>query len=170
MTKYWRNSKVTHKWVTAKLHNMQKEIKHEWIYEQSPSEVWEYLTQAELIALWLMPNNFKPIVGHEFQFRTNAMPALDLDGTFHCKVLEVVPMKKLTYTWKGGSGNGVFPLDTIVEWTLELYGKGTKLKLKHSGFNENNTEIFIGMTDGWLKKIEKMLTLLNANKDGNTKS
>ncbi len=49
---------------------MQTEIKNEWIYEQSQNEVWEYLTQAELIALWLMPNNFKPISEHEFQFRT----------------------------------------------------------------------------------------------------
>lgn len=149
---------------------MQSEIKHEWIYEQSPNEVWEYLTQAELIALWLMPNNFKPIPGHEFQFLTNAMPALGLDGTFHCKVLEIVPFKKLVYSWKGGSGNGIFTLDTVVEWTLEPYGTGTKLTLKHSGFGENNTQIFIGMKDGWLKKIEKMLTLLNSNNNGNTQS
>ncbi len=29
---------------------MQREIKNEWIYEQSPDEVWDYLTQAVLIA------------------------------------------------------------------------------------------------------------------------
>lgn len=140
---------------------MQTQIRHEWIYEQSPNEVWEYLTKAELIALWLMPNNFILELGHEFQLTTKPMPDLELDGIFHCKVLEVVPLKKLIYSWKGGSGNGVFTLDTICEWTLEPTGSGTKLCLKHSGFRENNTEIFIGMTDGWLKKIEHMLNHMN---------
>ncbi|MBX2897011.1 MAG: SRPBCC domain-containing protein [Cyclobacteriaceae bacterium] len=149
---------------------MPKEIKHEWFYEQPPNEVWEYLTQAELIALWLMPNNFILKLGHEFQLTTKAMPDLGLDGVFHCKVLEIVPLKKLIYSWKGGSGNGVFTLDTICEWTLEPKEGGTKLCLKHSGFSENNTDIFIGMTDGWLKKFQKILTLLNKKKDGNTQS
>jgi uncharacterized protein YndB with AHSA1/START domain len=142
---------------------MQKAIIHEWIYEQSPGEVWQYLTQAELIALWLMPNNFKLAVGHEFQFTTKAMPALHLDGIFHCKVLEIVPLEKLVYSWKGGSGNGIFTLDTICEWTLAPHKNGTKLNLKHSGFKETNFTIFTGMTDGWQKNIQKMLNHMNTN-------
>jgi uncharacterized protein YndB with AHSA1/START domain len=149
---------------------MQTEIKNEWIYEQSPNEVWKYLTQADLIALWLMPNNFMPIIGHEFQFQTKPIPSLDLDGIFHCRVLEIVPFKKLIYSWKGGSGNGVFTLDTVVEWTLEKYGKGTKLFLKQTGFKEANLSIFTAMTDGWEKNIQKMITYLNSNNDGSSKS
>lgn len=141
---------------------MQTEIKKEWIYEQSTVEVWEYLTQADLIALWLMPNNFKPILGHEFQFQTRAIPSLDLDGIFHCKVLEITSFQKLAYSWKGGSDNGVFSLDTFVEWTLEKHGNGTKLILRHSGFNEANFAIFTGMTDGWEKNIQKMVIHLNS--------
>lgn len=149
---------------------MQTEIKNEWIYEQSPNEVWKYLTQADLIALWLMPNNFMPIIGHEFQFQTKPIPSLDLDGIFHCRVLEIVPFKKLIYSWKGASGNGVFTLDTVVEWTLEEYGKGTKLFLKQTGFKEANLSIFRAMTDGWEKNIQKMITYLNSNNDGSSKS
>jgi len=140
---------------------MQTEIKNKWFYEQSPIEVWEYLIQADLIALWLMPNNFKPILGHEFQFQTKPIPSLDLDGVFHCKVLEIVPFEKLVYSWKGGSGNGMFTLDTVVEWKLKPFGEGTKLSLKHSGFKEANFTIFTGMTDGWQKNIQKMLNHLN---------
>lgn len=140
---------------------MQKEIKNEWIYEQSPNEVWEYLTQAELIALWLMPNNFKPTLGNEFQFQSKPIPSLDLDGIFYCKVLEIVPFQKLIYSWKGGSGNGVFTLNTIVEWTLEKHGNGTKLFLKQSGFKEANLAIITAMTNGWHINIQKMITILN---------
>lgn len=136
---------------------MQTEIKNEWIYEQSPNEVWEYLTRADLIELWLMPNNFEPILGHEFEFRTKPIPSLDLDGIMHCKVLEIVPFRKLVYSWKAGPGNGVISLDTVVEWTLEKYGNGTKLLLKQSGFKATNVDIFIGMTDGWVKNIQKMI-------------
>ena len=147
---------------------MQTEIKNEWIYEQSPNEVWEYLTQAELIALWLMPNNFKPIPECEFQFRTKPIASLDLDGIFYCKILEIVPFQKLIYTWQGGSGNGVFSLDTVVEWKLEKYGNGTKLFLKQTGFKEINHSIFTGMTNGWQSNIQKMITHLNATHNGNT--
>ena len=147
---------------------MQKEIKNEWVYEQSPNEVWEYLTQPDLIALWLMPNNFKPMPGHEFQFRTKPIPSLDLDGIFYCKILEIVPFQKLTYSWKGGSGNGVFTLDTVVEWSLEKYGNGTKLSLKQWGFKKANLAIFTAMTEGWQKNIQKMINHLNATNNGST--
>lgn len=138
---------------------MQKEIKNEWIYKQSLNEVWEYLTQAELITLWLMPNNFRAILGHEFQFQVKPILSLDLDGIFHCKLLEIVPFKKLICNWKGGSDDGIFTLDTVIEWTLEKYENGTKLFLIQSGFNEANLSIYMAMTDGWQKKIKKWLTI-----------
>ena len=150
--------------ITQTNNHMQTEIRNEWIYQQPPNEVWKYLTEAELMALWLMPNNFKPIAGHEFQFTTKPIPSLDLDGIMHCKVLEIVDFRKLVYTWKGGPGNGEFTLDTIVEWTLEKHGRsGTKLMLRQSGFNEVNHSIFTGMTSGWQSNIQKMINHLNAN-------
>jgi uncharacterized protein YndB with AHSA1/START domain len=147
---------------------MQNTIKNEWIYDQSPKEVWEYLTRAELIALWLMPNDFKPIPGHEFQFRSKPIPSLDLDGIFHCEVIEIVPYQKLTYSWKGGSGNGVITLDTVVEWTLEKHGNGTKLLLKNSGFTDSNLPIFTAMSSGWAQNIQKMIKYLNEKNNAST--
>jgi uncharacterized protein YndB with AHSA1/START domain len=147
---------------------MNNEIKNEWVYEQSPKEVWAYLTQAELIERWLMPNNFQAIPGQEFQFTVKPIPSLDLDGIFNCKVLEIVPFQKLTYSWKGGPGGGVITLDTIVEWTLEKHGKGTKLFLKQTGFKESNYSIFTGMTSGWQSNMQKMINHLNAT-HGTTK-
>ena len=142
---------------------MQTEIKHQWTYEQSPNEVWEYLTQPELIALWLMPNDFKAVVGHEFQFQTKPIPGLGLDGIFYCRVLEIIPLKRLTYSWKGGSGNGIAILDTIVEWSLEEHENGTRLLLRHSGFKEDNFSILTAMTVGWEKNINKMLEQFSDN-------
>ena len=149
---------------------MQTEIKMEWFYTQPPAEVWEYLTQADLIALWLMPNDFKPVVGQEFQFRVNPIPSLELDGIFHCQVLEMVPHRKLVYSWKGGPGNGIFTLDTLIEWTLEKQEKGTKLFLKQTGFNDSNLSIFTSMNSGWKKQVQIMIDLLNTHQHANAKS
>ena len=145
-------------------------INNEWIYDQSPKEVWAYLTQSDLIALWLMPNNFQPILGHAFQFTNKPIPSLELDGIFPCEVLELVPYKRLVYSWKGGPGNGVFTLDTVVEWTLEPLESGTRLMLKQTGFTNSNFSIFTGMTEGWDKNIHKMITHLNENQNANAKS
>lgn len=149
---------------------MKTEINHQWFYEQSSSEIWEYLTQSELIALWLMPNNFKAVPGHEFEFRTNPIPGLGLSGIFYCEVLEILPLKKLVYNWKGGPDKDQITLDTIVEWTLEEQENGTVLKLKHSGFKKENYSILTGMTDGWRKNIKKMIDQLNKNNHGNIHS
>jgi len=133
-------------------------------YEHSPEAVWEYLTNAELMAQWLMPNNFEPVLGNEFEFRSKPIPSLNLDGIFHCKVIEIVPCKKLIYSWKGGPENGTTTLDILVEWTLEAKDNGTELHLVQTGFNEENISIFSAMQGGWAQNLQKVVTLLNAAK------
>lgn len=143
---------------------MNTEIKNEWIYSQAPGEVWEYLTQSELLAQWLMPNNFQPEEGREFQFRINPIPSLDLDGVMYCKVIEIIPFKKLTYSWKAGPGKGVITMDTIVEWNLQPHGKGSRLSLIQTGFKPENYSIFMSMTTGWDKNVKKMFSLITERK------
>ena len=137
-------------------------IKHQFSFSHPPAAVWEYLTTPELMEQWLMKNNFESIVGHEFQFTTKPIPQLNIDGIFHCKVLEIVPLKKLSYSWKAGPGDGKISLDTLVEWTLQPTDKGTDLFLEHSGFSETkNLALYTGMTDGWLKNVNKIMDRLN---------
>lgn len=141
---------------------MTKSIQHRFFFPQSPEIVWEYLTKAELISQWLMENDFEPIVGYDFQFKTKPMPNLDFDGIVYCKVLEIIPLKKLSYSWKGGPGVGKITLDSIVVWTLHPKDNGTALQLVHSGFREiENFTMFSLMTDGWLSNIQKIAALIN---------
>jgi uncharacterized protein YndB with AHSA1/START domain len=142
---------------------MTKSIKHQFFFPHPPEAVWEYLTKPELMELWLMKNNFQPIVGLDFQFRTNPIPSLDFDGIFHCKVLEIVPFRKLSYSWQSGPGEGKITLDSIVVWKLQPTDKGTELFLEHSGFaKKENLNFYNGLTDGWLKNIHKIADRLNA--------
>jgi len=139
-----------------------KTIKHTFFYSHNPESVWEYLTKAELMAQWLMPSDFKPIVGHDFQFKTKPMPNFNFDGIIYCKVLELVPNKKLVYSWKGGPGNGSMTLDSKVIWTLSPKENGTELLLEHNGFatDEAMLQIFKVMDAGWLQNITKIAELI----------
>jgi len=141
---------------------MKNTIKHTFFYFHKPEAVWEYLTDPELMAQWLMPNDFKPIIGHDFQFRIKPMPAFNFDGILYCKVLELVPNKKLVYSWKGGPNPGKITLDTTVEWTLVPKDDGTELLLEHSGFatDEAMLPIFSVMEAGWRQNIQKIDELI----------
>ncbi|MFK8038327.1 MAG: SRPBCC domain-containing protein [Crocinitomicaceae bacterium] len=139
---------------------MKTEIKHEWIFSQPIEEIWKYLTKAELIEKWLMSNNFEPIVGHEFKFTTNPIPDLELDGNFYCTVIEIIPLKKLVYSWKGGPNMNKVVIDTMVEWNLRASDEGTVLNLLHSGFTDSNQAICGGMFEGWARNINRMLDSL----------
>lgn len=150
---------------------MEKIIKHKIFFAHPPEAVWDYLTKPELMELWLMKNDFQPIVGFDFQFRTNPIPALDFDGIFYCRVLEIIPFKKLSYSWKSGPGGGEITLDSVVVWKLQPTEKGTELFLEHSGFERiENLNFYNGLTDGWLKNIKKIVDRLNAAQHGNPKT
>jgi uncharacterized protein YndB with AHSA1/START domain len=142
---------------------MTRSINHQFFFPHPVETVWDYLTKPELMALWLMKNDFQPIVGLDFQFRTGPIPSLDFDGIVYCKVLEIVPFKKLSYSWRSGPGGGEITLDSVVIWKLEPKDKGTELFLEHSGFaKEENLNFYNGLMQGWLEKLPKIAALLNA--------
>ena len=148
---------------------MAKIIKHEFSFAHPVETVWEYLTNSELMAQWLMKNDFKPIVGHEFQFRTGPNAALNFDGIFHCKVLEIVPLEMLSYSWNCGPGGGEINLESVVIWTLRSTEKGTDVTLVHRGFaQKENLDMYNALLRGWVEKLEKINNLLNAAAHGHT--
>jgi uncharacterized protein YndB with AHSA1/START domain len=148
---------------------MTQSIKHQLFFPHPPAAVWEYLTNAELMELWLMKNDFQPIVGHEFQFRTNPHPDVDFGGIFYCKVLKIVPLKKLSYSWKTGPGDGSITIDSVVNWELQPKDNGTLLLLDHNDFTVMaNLPLFNSMIDGWLRNMHKIADSLNNTTHGTT--
>ena len=148
---------------------MQKTIQHTYFFPHTAEVVWEYLTNAELMRLWLMKNDFLPIVGHQFNFKTNPVPQLNFDGIVYCTVLEVKPAQKLIYSWKCGPGEGKIELDSIVEWTLQPKEGGTELHLNHGNFTVfENPALFEGFRDGWPKHIKRIDDNINTAVHGTT--
>ena len=142
---------------------MKKVIQHQFFYAHPAETVWEYLTNSELMAQWIMKNDFQPIAGFDFQFRTGPIPSMEFDGIIYCKVLEIVPFKKLSYSWKSGPGDGKITLESVVTWKLEPKDKGTNVFLEHSGFSKKaNLIMFNGLNHGWMEKLQNIDKLLNA--------
>ncbi len=140
---------------------MSKEIKHTIFYAHPPQDVWEYLTKAELMDQWLMKNDFQPIVGHRFQFRSKPIPEMDWNGIINCKVSEIMPFKRIAYSWTSEDMKGNTTLESLVEWTLVAKDNGTELQLLHSGFKEVNIIMFTAMNNGWIQNMNKIAALLN---------
>jgi len=148
---------------------MAKIIKHQYFFAHPVAMIWEYLTNSELMAQWLMKNDFQPVIGHEFQFRAGPVPSMDFDGIFYCKVLAIDPLKSLSYSWNCGPGDGKITLESVVTWRLEAKDNGTEVFLDHRGFSKKaNLGLYHGLMHGWVEKFPKIEKLLNPVQDGHT--
>jgi uncharacterized protein YndB with AHSA1/START domain len=91
------------------------------------ARLWKAITDKNEMKHWYFDlAEFKPEVGFEFEF----LAGDDNQKWLHlCKVTEVIPEKKLMYSWRydGYEGNSYV--------TFELFEEGdlTKLKLTHEG-------------------------------------
>jgi len=111
---------------------VEREISH------APEKIWRALTQPHLIAEWLMQNDFKPVVGHRFDFSAEW-------GSVGCEVLEIEPNRSLSYTW------AVYGLESVVTWTLTPTPAGTYLRMEQAGFRADQQQAFQGAKFGWQK-------------------
>jgi uncharacterized protein YndB with AHSA1/START domain len=135
---------------------MKREIYIERFYPHPPERVWQALTDPKMLAAWYMPNDFQPVIGHRFTYRTD--PAPGFDGTLHCEVMMVEPPTRLAYSFIGGW----MDRKTLITWTLIAQDGGTLLRLEHTGFTElSDTSIRAILESGWgtfLPRLDALLT------------
>ncbi|AFC30208.1 hypothetical protein PM3016_3363 [Paenibacillus mucilaginosus 3016] len=127
-------------------------------FTTSIEKLWSALTDSSKLAKWVanihtgqaMENDFKPVVGHRFQFRTQ--PNEFWNGIIEGEVLIVEEPHRLSYTWSSGEKH-------TVTWTLRAIGDGkVNLHLEQTGIS--NAQALGGAKYGWSKwcgELEKML-------------
>lgn len=97
-------------------------------YNAPVEKVWKAITDKEQMKQWYFDvPGFKPEVGNEFTFSGKGT-----DGTEYvhvCKVTEVIPNKKLSYTWMYKDYEG----SSLLTWELFDEGETTRVKLTHEG-------------------------------------
>jgi uncharacterized protein YndB with AHSA1/START domain len=112
-----------------------------------PEKIWRALTQGALIAEWLMPNDFQPVVGKTFNFRTTPMP--HWNGIVDGEVLVVEPLQRLSYRWDASGAEAANGLRTVVTWTLTPIKTGTLLRMEQAGFRPEEEFNYQGANYGW---------------------
>jgi uncharacterized protein YndB with AHSA1/START domain len=116
-----------------------------------PEKIWRALTQPQLIAEWLMKNDFKPIMDHRFSLRADW-------GAVDCQVLAIEPNRALSYSW------GAYGLESVVTWTLTPTPGGTHLRMEQSGFRPDQQQAYQGAKAGWpqfLQELEQVLARMD---------
>jgi uncharacterized protein YndB with AHSA1/START domain len=119
-------------------------------------KVWRALTEGQLIEEWLMKNDFRPVVGHRFQFRSTPVP--NWNGVIDSEVLVVEPKSRLAYSW------GTLGLESVVTWTLTPTEGGTHIRMEQSGFGSEEDNYYKGASYGWqgfIGKLEHVAAGLN---------
>ena len=128
----------------------------------APEKVWKALTTSELIAGWLMQNDFQPRAGHKFNFRSDPIPNA-WNGVTDCEVLEVDPPRKLSYTWCASGEEAANGLRTVVTWTLTPVDAGTLVRMEQTGFRPQDEMGRQMMGGGWPRIVERLEHIAGGN-------
>jgi uncharacterized protein YndB with AHSA1/START domain len=115
-------------------------------------KVWATVSTSEGIATWFMPNDFRPEVGSEFHVQSPFGPS-------PCKVLEINPPNKLSFSWDVSGW--------IVSFELKEVNGKTEFTLTHGGWGkaeeivpkaqQNQETIRKNMNMGWEKIVHERL-------------
>jgi uncharacterized protein YndB with AHSA1/START domain len=102
-------------------------------------QVWRALTQQELLAAWLAPNDIRPEVGAKFQLQPAraGCDACASCGATECEVLEAEPGRILR--WRQREPADAISsrrfVESVVSFELtDLPDGGTHLRVVHDGF------------------------------------
>lgn len=128
----------------------------ERVFNAPPKTVWKAITEKELMKQWYFDlKEFKPEVGFVFEFTGGPSP--EKQYLHRCRILEVIPEKKLKHTWEYVGYEGM----SYVTFELSPDGKNTKVKLTHEGletFPQNNPDFAKeNFVAGWTEIIGKLL-------------
>jgi len=133
----------------------QEPIKVEKTFDARSNEVWEAITDKNKMKEWYFDiKDFKPEVGLEFQFYAGD----DKKKYLHlCKITDVVPGKKLSYSWKYDYDPGI----SVVTFELFPEGDKTRLRLTHEGthnFSKDHPELAkANFVQGWNEIVNSEL-------------
>ncbi len=114
----------------------------------SIKKVWAAITDKDEMKNWYFElDEFRPEVGFEFQFEGTGKGGKTYIHL--CKITEVIPDKKISYSWRYQE----FPGNSLVTFELFPEGEQTKVKLTHEGienFDANNPDfVKENFVQGW---------------------
>jgi uncharacterized protein YndB with AHSA1/START domain len=134
------------------------QIERETVIAAPAERVWEVLTGAEHVGRWFSD------AGAEIDLRPGGAMVLRWTyGVARLRIVDVDPPRRFSYRWAAMREHwGEEPDDrnsTLVEFTLESEGDGTRLRVVESGFealegtDEQRRSAFEQNTEGWERQL-----------------
>ena len=149
---FWKGKMVALNYLLQEEQRMTRTVALDFQFKSSIDKVWDALTDSDTLTKWVAQNDFKPIVGHKFEFVLNPTQ----NWVVSCEVLEVDKPHRLSYTWVGFGGES-----NTVTWTLKQIADGTvDLHLEQSGISEGADQVYNGAIYGWQRMAKKLENVL----------
>lgn len=133
-----------------------KPVSVEKLLNAPVKKVWQAITQKEQMKAWYFDlDDFKPEVGFEFKFAGKGSKGEDYMHL--CKITEVIPFKKLQYSWQYETVAGY----SLVTFELSEENNQTRLTLTHQGletFPQDKVDFTKNsFNGGWTELITSLL-------------
>ena len=138
-----------------------EQIERETVIAAPVERVWALLTEAEHLARWFGD------AGAEVDLRPGGALSLTWEqyGTVHGRVVDVEAPRRFSYRWAVLRESRSEPVEgnsTLVEFTLEAEGDGTRLRVVESGFDtlfadpEKRAQRYEDNTKGWGSELAEL--------------
>ena len=97
-------------------------------YDAPVPQVWTAITDRDEMKEWYFDlEDFKAVPGFTFSFKGGPSPEKQYQHL--CEVIEAIPLKKLSYSWRYDG----YPGNSLVSFDLTPEGNKTLLRLTHEG-------------------------------------
>jgi uncharacterized protein YndB with AHSA1/START domain len=139
-----------------------EQIERETVIAAPVERVWTLLTEAEHLGRWFGD------AGAELDLRPGGALSLSWEehGTVRGRVVDVEAPNRFSYRWfalpETDGGDPVEGNSTLVEFTLEAEGGGTRLRVVESGFDKlfaepaKQNERAEGNRKGWASELAEL--------------
>ena len=138
-----------------------EQIERETVIAAPVERVWALLTEAEHLGRWFGD------AGAEVELRPGGALTLTWEqyGTVHGRVVDVEAPRRFSYRWavlRESQSEPVEGNSTLVEFTLEAEGEGTRLRVVESGFDtlfadpEKRAQRYEDNTKGWGSELAEL--------------
>ena len=132
------------------------EIRKNIVINAPIETVWPYVSTADGIGAWFMPNDMEPVEGKEFTLQAGPW------GESLCKVTEVQAPNRLSFDWGK---------DWQVHFELKGIDDQTELTFIHAGwedgkqteFGESHDVVQPRMSGGWDGLLAKLKKTIESN-------
>jgi uncharacterized protein YndB with AHSA1/START domain len=136
--------------------SVEKTIRLERVFDAPAEKIWNALVNKGEMKNWYFDlADFRAEVGFNFQFTGGPSP--ERQYIHLCEIKEVVPGRKLSYSWRYQGYSG----DSLVTFELVAQGEKTLLKFSHTGlesFPADNPDLAAkNFAEGWNHIVLKAL-------------